>query len=176
MIFVTTGSQKFQFNRLLQKIDLLIEAGDIKEEVFAQIGESDYQPKHYEYCRFLDRESFAGKLRECRMVITHGGTGVIIGAVKQGKKVIAVPRLARYGEHVDDHQVQLLREFDGMNLICACYDCEQLGGCIRETQQREFAEYHSNTRRILTDMEQFLNAEEGERHDRKRHAKHTKIT
>ena len=70
MIFVTTGSQKFQFNRLLQKIDLLIEEGMIREEVFAQIGVSDYQPKHYEYCRFLDREGFTGKLRECRMVIT----------------------------------------------------------------------------------------------------------
>ena len=86
MIFVTTGSQRFQFNRLLQKIDLLIEEGMIREEVFAQIGVSDYQPKHYEYCRFLDREGFTGKLRECQMVITHGGTGVIIGAVKQGKK------------------------------------------------------------------------------------------
>ena len=95
MIFVTTGSQKFQFNRLLQKIDRLIEEGIVGEEVFAQIGESDYQPRHYEYCRFLDRESFAEKMRECRMVITHGGTGVIIGAVKQRKKVIAVPRLAR---------------------------------------------------------------------------------
>lgn len=176
MIFVTTGSQGFPFNRLLQKIDDLIEEGIILEEVYAQTGAGTYRPKHYAYRPFLDREGFADKLRECQMVITHGGTGVIIGAIKQGKKVIAVPRLAAYGEHVDDHQVQLLREFDGMNLICACYDCEQLGGCIRETQQREFAEYHSNTRRILTDMEQFLNAEEGERHDRKRHAKHTKIT
>ena len=171
MIFVTTGSQKFQFNRLLQKIDLLIEEGMIREEVFAQIGFSDYQPKHYEYCRFLDREGFTGKLRECRMVITHGGTGVLIGAVKQGKKVIAVPRLASYGEHVDDHQVQLLREFDGMNLICACYDSEKLGDCIRDTGSRDFAGYHSNTRRILKDIENFLIAEEGENH-----GKHSKIS
>ena len=146
MIFVTTGSQKFQFNRLLQKIDLLIEEGMIREEVFAQIG-------------------------ECRMVITHGGTGGIIGAVKQGKKVIAVPRLASYGEHVDDHQVQLLREFDGMNLICACYDSEKLGDCIRDTGSRDFAGYHSNTRRILKDIENFLIAEEGENH-----GKHSKIS
>ena len=156
MIFVTTGSQKFQFNRLLQKIDLLIEEGMIREEVFAQIGV---------------REGFTGKLRECRMVITHGGTGVIIGAVKQGKKVIAVPRLASYGEHVDDHQVQLLREFDGMNLICACYDSEKLGDCIRDTGSRDFAGYHSNTRRILKDIENFLIAEEGENH-----GKHSKIS
>lgn len=171
MIFVTTGSQKFQFNRLLQKIDRLIEEGAIREEVFAQIGESDYLPKHYEYCRFLDRESFAGKLRECRMVITHGGTGVIISAVKQGKKVIAVPRLSSYGEHVDDHQVQLLKEFDGMNLICACYDSERLGDCIRDSENKEFSGYHSNTRRILTDIENFLIAEEGEND-----GKHSKIS
>ena len=105
------------------------------------------------------------------MVITHGGTGVIIGAVKQGKKVIAVPRLASYGEHVDDHQVQLLREFDGMNLICACYDSEKLGDCIRDTGSRDFAGYHSNTRRILKDIENFLIAEEGESH-----GKHSKIS
>ena len=160
MIFVTTGSQRFPFNRLLQKIDRLIEEGIIREEVFAQIGASDYQPKHYDYCAFLDRDGFAERIRQCRMVITHGGTGVIIGAVKQGKKVIAVPRLAAYGEHVDDHQVQLLREFDGMNLICACYDCEQLGECIRDADRRKFAEYHSNTGRILADMEQFFDAEE----------------
>ena len=48
MIFITTGSQKFQFNRLLQKIDELVAEGTIKDEVFAQIGYSDYVPKHYE--------------------------------------------------------------------------------------------------------------------------------
>ena len=103
MIFVTTGSQKFQFNRLLQKIDLLIEEGMIREKVFAQ--------------------------------------------------------------------VQLLREFDGMNLICACYDSEKLGDCIRDTGSRDFAGYHSNTRRILKDIENFLIAEEGENH-----GKHSKIS
>ena len=36
MIFITLGSQKFQFNRLLKKVDDLIESGVIKEEVFAQ--------------------------------------------------------------------------------------------------------------------------------------------
>ena len=92
-------------------------------------------------------------------------------AKKQGKKVIAVPRLASYGEHVDDHQVQLLREFDGMNLICACYDSEKLGDCIRDTGSRDFAGYHSNTRRILKDIENFLIAEEGENH-----GKHSKIS
>ena len=174
MIFVTTGSQKFQFNRLLREIDGLIENGSLTEEVYAQTGDSDYQPKHYKYCAFLDRDSFAQKMNACRMVITHGGTGVIISAVKQGKKVIAVPRLASYGEHVDDHQIQLLQEFDGMNLICACYDSTKLGECIRETDAKEFASYHSNTQNILTDIESYL--QKGKREEHEKHKKHKNLS
>ena len=103
MIFITLGSQKFQFDRLLKEVDRLIADGVIQEKVFAQIGASEYLPQNYTYERFLDRQHFAQIMDQCDSVITHGGTGVIIGAVKKGKKVIAVPRLAKYGEHVDDH-------------------------------------------------------------------------
>lgn len=107
MIFVTLGSQKFQFNRLLQKIDELVKEEAIKEEIFAQIGYSDYKPENYQYKDFLNRNEFSEIQSKADVVITHGGTGAIIGAVKKGKKVLAVPRLAKYGEHVDDHQIQL---------------------------------------------------------------------
>lgn len=156
MIFVTTGSQKFQFNRLLVKLDELVSNGVICEEVYAQIGASDYEPRHYAYTAFMDREAFAEKMRECDIVITHGGTGVIISAVKQGKRVIAVPRLARYGEHVDDHQVQLLKQFDGMNLICACYELGKLEQYIRDIRQMHFEPYVSNTDTIIRDIEAYL--------------------
>lgn len=159
MIFITTGSQKFQFDRLLKKVDELVEQGVIAEPVFAQTGYSDYQPEHYEYKDFLNREEFAQKMGESRIVLTHGGTGAIIGAVKKGKKVIAVPRLAKYGEHVDDHQLQLLKQFEEMNIICSCYDIEQLGDCVKSIEQQEFLTYQSNTQTIIEDMEQFLSAE-----------------
>ena len=54
MIFVTLGSQKFQFNRLLKAIDGL----EVEEEIFAQIGYSDYIPVNYSYKTFLDRNEF----------------------------------------------------------------------------------------------------------------------
>ena len=59
MIFITLGSQKFQFNRLLKAVDELVAAGKIKDEVFAQIGYSDYKPMNYKYEQFLDREKFS---------------------------------------------------------------------------------------------------------------------
>lgn len=157
MIFVTTGSQKFQFDRLLKKIDCLIEGNLITDRVYAQIGYSDYKPLYYEFKEFMGREEFEEKMSDCDTVITHGGTGVIIKAVKKGKKVIAVPRLARYGEHVDDHQVQLLKQFDGMNLISACYEIENLGQCVLDLRYRNFASYQSNTQKIIKDIEDYIN-------------------
>ena len=62
MIFITVGSQKFQFNRLLRKIDDLIQNGVIAEKVFAQVGYSDYIPRNFAYKQFLDREEFAAML------------------------------------------------------------------------------------------------------------------
>ena len=167
MIFITLGSQKFQFNRLLIAVDDLIEKGVITDsEVFAQIGCSDYQPKHYTYARFLDREQFADCEAKADVVITHGGTGAIMGAVKRGKKVIAVPRLAKYGEHVDDHQRQLIAQFKNLNLICGLDDCGELENAIRYIQKHQFASYESNTMRILESIEHYIcGGKEGEKNE-----------
>ena len=156
MIFVTLGSQKFQFNRLLKKIDDLIESGCITEPVFAQTGASDYIPKHYDFQPFLDRETFADHMSRCDMVITHGGTGAIIGAVKKGKKVIAIPRLAKYGEHVDNHQRQITMQFGNLNLICACKGVEELENALQTIVAHDFNQYQSNTDVIIRSIESFL--------------------
>lgn len=101
MIFVCVGSREYQFNRLLREIDLLIDEGKITEEVFAQIGQSDYIPQNYSFKRFLSPDEFKKYQQEANIIISHAGTGALIGALKLGKKVIAVPRLAKYGEHMD---------------------------------------------------------------------------
>ena len=156
MIFITLGSQKFQFDRLLKAVDNLVENGIITEEVFAQTGYSNYVPQHYKYKAFLDRSEYAEAEANADLVLTHGGTGAIIGAVKEGKKVIAVPRLAKYGEHVDDHQVQLLKQFEEMNIISVCYDTDKLGECYTETKTKVFNKYKSNSSAIIESIEEFL--------------------
>ena len=156
MIFITLGSQKFQFNRLLKEIDKLIDDGVIEDEVFAQIGASEYIPRNYKYEYFLDRNRFAEIMNSCDTVITHGGTGVIIGAVKKGKRVIAVPRLAKYGEHVDDHQLQLLHQFDDLQLICSCYEMNDLGECYKNLKTMQFRPYVSNTDVVIASIDEYL--------------------
>lgn len=157
MIFVTLGSQKFQFNRLLKAVDELIEKGVITENVFAQTGCSDYIPRNYAYKPFLDRDEFAEWEGKADVVITHGGTGAIIGAVKKGKKVIAVPRLAKYGEHVDDHQLQIIEQFCDSNLICACDDIQKLGAVIADAKQKQFDAYVSSTEAMIRSISEYIN-------------------
>lgn len=156
MIFITVGSQKFQFDRLLKAVDSLIEKGAITEKVFAQTGYCEYVPKNYEYKSFLDRDEFADMVEQSEIIITHGGTGAIIGAVKNHKKVIAVPRRAMFGEHVDDHQLQLVGQFKELNLIYECRDCDELGEAVKRVKNMQFNEYHSNTKRIVASIDKFL--------------------
>lgn len=156
MIFITLGSQKFQFDRLLKAVDQLVADGTVTEKVFAQTGYSEYKPQHYEYSQFLDREEFARLTGEADTVITHGGTGAIIGAVKKGKKVIAVPRRAMYGEHVDDHQLQMVEQFRELNLICECQDCDKLGEALEYVKNTTFKSYESNTQTIINSIEEYI--------------------
>ncbi len=152
MIFVTVGSQKFPFDRLIQRVDQMLEEGVLGEEVFIQTGTSDYVPR----CRhqpFCEREQFEELLEACSILITHGGAGTMVEAVKRGKRVVAVPRLARYGEHVDDHQLELAGRFDGMNLLCACVDIERLPEAVRDVRTRSFARFRSNTERFLASLD-----------------------
>lgn len=159
MIFITLGSQKFQFNRLLKALDEQVKDGKIKEHIIAQIGASDYKPVHFKYKDFLSREEFESTISKAEIVITHGGTGAIMGAIKKGKKVIAVPRLKKYSEHVDDHQLQLIKQFKSLNLICECDNCNNLWKAIEEVKIHEYEIYVSNTARIIESIDEFINNE-----------------
>ena len=156
MLFITLGSQKFQFNRLLKAVDDLIEKKCITMEVFAQTGYSDYIPKYYPYQPFLDRKVFEEWEEKADMILTHGGTGAIIGAVKKGKKVIAVPRLKNYHEHVDNHQLQIIEQFTELGFIIPCQEISELSDCLKNAEHFSVKKYLSNTDNIIADIEKYL--------------------
>ena len=141
---------------MLEAVDDLIEKKVILEDIFAQTGYSDYRPKYYNFKDFLDHKEYIEMETEADIVFTHGGTGAILGAVKKGKKVIAVPRLSEYGEHVDDHQIQLVREFEDMGIILACYDINQLGAVYKKLSTVELNPYVSNQEMIIDSIDDFL--------------------
>ena len=103
MIFVTLGTNDESFERLLKAIDKEIDKGTIKEKVIVQAGCTKYESKNMEILDLVPRDEFEKLISECNLLITHGGVGSILTGINKGKKVIAVPRLAKYNEHGNDH-------------------------------------------------------------------------
>jgi len=160
MIFITVGSRSFQFDRLLKAVDSAIESGSILDEIFAQVGSSTYKVKNYKTVEFLNHEEFNKMLNACDIVITHGGTGVIVNAVKMGKRVIAVPRLAQYHEAVDDHQIQLVKAFEKLELVTTCYDCNKIGDAVAVAKEKKVKPYVSNTQNIIDSIDRKIMSEQ----------------
>lgn len=156
MIFVALGTQKFQFNRLLEMTDEMILEKKITETVYAQVGNSDYKPKYFQYTDFLDRNEFESKIKECDLLITHSGVATIIAGLKNGKKIIVVPRLEKYGEHVDDHQVQIAKSFSELNYVNMYTENMNFANLIAETKNQNFAAYLSQRGQVIETIEKFL--------------------
>lgn len=132
MIFVTVGSRGYPFNRLFERLDALYETGTLSEPMFAQIGTSTYKPKHYEYKAFISQEEFLEKIEQADIVVSHGASGSIMKALNAGKKVIAVTRLEKYGEHINDHQIQNNEAFSTNGyVLMADLELEDLDECFK---------------------------------------------
>lgn len=133
MIFVTVGSRNYPFNRLFEKLDALYEAGVLTEPMFAQTGTSTYEPKHYTYQAFISQEEFLEKIKQADIVVSHGASGSIMKALNAGKKVIAVTRLEKYGEHINDHQIQNNEAFSTNGyVLMADLELNDLGECFEK--------------------------------------------
>ena len=127
MILVTIGLM-YGFDRLIREMDEI--AGRIAEEVIMQIGKTTYEPKNARYFRFASAEKMDQLYEDARVVVCHAGVGSILTALEQGKPIIAVPRRKKYGEHVDDHQLDIAGEMGKEGRITVVGDVGELKGAL----------------------------------------------
>ncbi len=131
MIFLAVST--FGFDRLVKKMDEI--AGSIDEQVVMQIGRGKYVPRNAEWFDFVNEEEFRQWCRKARIVVTHGAM-TMIDALEQGTPVIVVPRLKKYGEVIDDHQLYLVKELESEGKIAAIYDVEGLERTLKTMSDR----------------------------------------
>ena len=117
MILVMLGTQKNSFHRLLEQIQKCIDKKLINEKVVVQAGSTKFQSEDMEIFDLIENTKLNKLIKEADFIITHGGVGSIVTCLKEGKKIIAVPRYHEYGEHVNDHQLQIIQTFDGQGFI-----------------------------------------------------------
>ena len=159
MIFVTLGTQDKTFERLLKAIDKSIEKGEIKEKVIVQAGNTKYESKNMEILDLISPDKFQQLVDECDLLITHGGVGSILSAVKQGKKIIAAPRLKKYNEHVNDHQKQIIKEFAKDGYIIELEDMDKLGEALQKAKKFKPKKFKSHTKEMINLVEGIIEKE-----------------
>ena len=109
MIFATVGTQ-LPFDRLVSTLDQWA-SSQSQSEVFAQIGDSKYCPRYIQWRRFLQPEEYNARLQQASVIVAHAGIGSILSALELGKRAIIMPRMSKWGEHRNDHQLATARRF-----------------------------------------------------------------
>ncbi len=138
MIFVTVGNPTQSFRRLLEAVDAMAGGGIFDEEaVLIQSGNNpDFKPQYCEHKSFLSMEEFIDSIKKASLVICHAGAGTLIHVLQAGKIPLVMPRQKRYGEHVDDHQIQLVEALVDEGRIIAAFETEDLPLAIAEARKR----------------------------------------
>lgn len=119
------GSHYQGFDRLIKKMDEI--AGKIDEKVIMQIGHTNYKPMNAKYFDFIETFAEIERLnREARVVVSHAGAGSILTALEQKTPVIVVPRLKKYDEHMDDHQLEIAEAMSENKMVNVTHDIDDL--------------------------------------------------
>ena len=158
MILVMLGTQNNSFHRLLEEIDNLIKKGVIKEKVIVQAGYTEYKTtnKQMKILKLMPLDELEDLIEQADLIITHGGVGSITLSLKRGKKVIAVPRLHEYHEHVNNHQKEIVQTYDEKGYIVGVQDVKELQEALSKIKNFEPKKYQTNNQKMLKIIEDFI--------------------
>lgn len=154
MILVLTGTQHIPFDRLVNGvIDYArVESG---EKIVIQLGGFSRRypvPDNVEVFDFRSQDEINELIVQSRLVITHGGTGSIIAPLYLKKKVIVMPRLSIFGEHNDDHQLDIAKRFEEEELILLWDSNENLKNLVARSEKFVPIGYESNIESMLSSL------------------------
>lgn len=156
MILVTLGTQDKDFSRLLKEIDKQIEEKKIKEKVIVQAGYTKYESNNMEIFDLISPDELENLVKKCSILITHGGVGSILLGLKYKKPIIAAARLKKYGEHTNDHQKQIIKEFEKDGYLLALKDFHNLDELLIKVKTFKPNQYKSNTDNFIRNIDHYI--------------------
>lgn len=157
MIVVVLGTHELPFLRLLNEIEALKRSGAIQDDIFVQKGHTPFSSSLMTVKDFVSYDEMNRLYDESDLIITHGGTGSIVTGLKKGKKVIAVARLQKFGEHNDDHQREIIEEFVKAQYLLEWEDGTPLLEVIEQARTFEPMPFVAGRDKILDLLRDFIN-------------------
>lgn len=132
MIFLTVGTYPLQFDRLIKAVDDAVRDKLIEEEIFAQTGSCGYKPRHMKFAEMLQKSEFDAYFEAASCIVGHAGMGTISMALEKDKPILVMARMAKYGEHVNDHQVSTAEMFEKLGHVLVARSVDELPEKIKE--------------------------------------------
>jgi UDP-N-acetylglucosamine transferase subunit ALG13 len=140
VIFATIGTTE-PFDRLVRAVIAL----DGGEQIVVQSGGSDTGPDSPTRLTYLPYDEIVRLMRDSRVVVMHAGVGSVLTAIRVGKRPVVVPRLRRYGEAVDDHQVAFARKLGELGAAVVVEDLAGLRQAVDEAAASPPPSHRSST-------------------------------
>lgn len=156
MIYVTLGTQKFQFDRILMKLDQLVEEKIIKDDVIVQCIYHKYKPKNFEIFKLKPIEEVEEILKKSKLVITHAGTGSLVQCIKFNKHTVVVPRLVAFGEHVDNHQTEIAAVFEVKGNATVVTDIDDLDMYVKDYSKANIIDIELDNTKLLKSIDAYI--------------------
>lgn len=152
MIFVALGTQDKPFKRLLD----IAEKINAKDQIICQAGFTKYESSRLEIHDYFDANEYNRIINGADVIITHGGVGTILNALSLNKKIIVVPRLKKYGEHQNDHQLQVARVFKEKGHIILFEDGDDINDSLRKAEEFNPKPFVSNNANFVNKLKDYL--------------------
>ena len=156
MILVLLGTQNNSFIRLLEAIQDNINKKIITDKVIVQAGFTKFDSKDMKIFSMVNKNEFSKLQDEADLIITHAGVGSIISSLEKGKKVIVVPRLKRYNEHVNNHQIQIAKKFKQKGYVKYVINAKNLGKVIKSMENFIPKQYKKSESNIISIIENYI--------------------
>lgn len=156
MILILLGTQDKAFDRILKEVSKLKKEGYIKDRIIAQTGYTKFSDDEIETFDFVSKKEILKLIKKARIVIAHGGVGIITECLMMNKKVIVVPRLKKYKEHTNDHQLQIVREFADKKYIIPLYNVKNLKDKLEEIKTFKPSKYEANSNVFITKLKKYI--------------------
>lgn len=74
---------------------------------------------------------------EAELLIMHGGAGSIIHSLQMGKVPVVMPRLSKYGEIIDDHQLEFVLALAESGRIVLAREPSDLAQAVSKALSRQ---------------------------------------
>ena len=140
--FISLGNSKNDFSRAIRLIELAQHL--LPRPIVAQIGYTNYSSPHFNNIKFVTESKFIQYIALSKLIISHAGAGVIINCLKEGKKPIIIPRLSKFDEHIDDHQLNLAIKMDAVKLAFYVNNSGALIELLKNAKGEKFKYQNNN--------------------------------